>query len=68
MEIAKVTLNDGFHWHDVRDAGFNDRVRAAQANRQTGLKIVDLLEMTEDEYRAISATSEVARATARTGA
>lgn len=56
MEVAKVTLNDGFVWHDVRDAGFNDRVRAAQVNRQTGLKVVELLEMTEDQYHAISST------------
>jgi hypothetical protein len=62
MQVAKVTLNDGFFWHDVRDVGFNDRVRAAQVNRSTGLRVIELLEMTEDEYHAITATSEVVRA------
>lgn len=64
MEVAKVTLSDGFHWYDVRDEGFRDRVRAAQTKRNAGLEVVDLLEMSEAEYHAIPATNQVHAATA----
>lgn len=63
MNVAKVTLKDGFSWYDGEPDGFEDRVRTAQRNRNTSLDVVEILEMTEAEYHAIPATSELWRAT-----